>query len=202
MEIISLVISASALVVALAATFIIPRKIMIDQRYSDLLQEYRSSEMGAAILSVCHFYVHDCKNDVGNIAAKYREKYIAQIEDKLTNGEPIDYAHTLHFQRRLIAQFYYDMAYLRYNLHCPRLSKKQLQDWFTPSEVDLLAIILHMAGPAREVFEEACCVPDPLKKDENDVPMNKLLCDLYRDSKRWVQSTSPAAISHKGRYYG
>jgi hypothetical protein len=210
MEIISLVISAAALVVALVTLYFairIPRKIMVDQRYSDLLQEYRSSEMGGAILSVCHFYVTDCGKDVKAIGDKYNEIYEEQIRKPLKCGKPIDYAQTLHFQRRLIAQFYYDMAYLRYNLHCPRLSRKQLQYWFTESEVNLLAIILHMDGPAREVFEETGDVPDPglccphctfhdvfintckffaLSRNKKRVPMNKLLYKLYKEMDNLV----------------
>jgi hypothetical protein len=181
-QIITLVFSVVTIIVA----FLIPRRIMVNQLYSDLLREYRSSEMGAAIFSVFHFYVEDCKKDVNSIASKYKEKYEKQINELLKCGEPIDYAQTLHFQRRLIAQFYSGLAYLRYKLRCSRLSTKQLRYWFTSNELQLLAIILYMAKPAREVFKEAGDIPDP-SKDKNNAPMNELLYRFFKDMKQWLE---------------
>jgi hypothetical protein len=201
-------ITTATLVVALAAAFIIPGKIMSNQIFADLVKEYRSCEMGGAILSIFHFYKHDCGKNIENIGDKctipgeYRKKYGKQIGDKLGDKkqansspgdkEPIDYAHTLHFQRRLIAQFYSNLAYHHYK-RCifTRITKKQLKYWFTPNEVQLLAIILHMVKPAKDTFEEAGDVsglPEKLKNYEKDVPMNKLLHDLYKDSKQWMKS--------------
>jgi hypothetical protein len=60
--------------------FCIPRRIMINQLYADLVQEYRSAEMGAAILAIFRFYIRDCKEDVGLIDSTYKEKYEIQIK--------------------------------------------------------------------------------------------------------------------------
>jgi hypothetical protein len=110
----------------------------VNQIFADLLREYRSSEMGAATLSVFRFY----KDNSNDIDGKYKEIYDEQIKNKLKGKEHIDYSQTLHFQRRLIAQFYSNLAYLRYTMRFPRLSTKQLRYWFTPNEVKLLGIIL------------------------------------------------------------
>jgi hypothetical protein len=205
---------------------IIPKAIMAAQIYSDLLREYRSCEMGAAILSVFRFYVKDCEGKVENIADKYKEKYNEQIDTPLRRRgyanyaqalhkindllkragrinyartlhkinillkyrAPIDYTQTLHFQRRLIAQFYADFATLRYKRYCPCwLRKEQMRDWFTSREVKLLAIILHMAGPASKMFVDVGDVPDP-KQDRNNVSMNKMLYKLYGEANRWVKA--------------
>ncbi|MDR1215849.1 MAG: hypothetical protein LBK25_04125 [Treponema sp.] len=197
MDIIQLVIATITLIVAIIAAFFafkIPRKIMIDQRYSDLLKEYRSSEMGVAILSVFRFYTRDCKSNIDRIVDEYKKKYKAQIGDPLARGETtINYSQTLHFQRRLISQFYYDMACLRYNECCPRLSTKQLLYWFTPREVPLLAIVLHMAKPSMEVFEKAENVPDPKYRlqctshDNKVLSMNEMLYKLYKEAKELVK---------------
>jgi hypothetical protein len=97
---------------------------MVNQLYAGLFQEYRSPEMGAAILSIFRFYCKDCGNSTANIAEEYKNKYEEQIENPLKNKQTVDYANTLHFQRRLVSQFYWNMAELRYKRHFPRLSTK------------------------------------------------------------------------------
>jgi hypothetical protein len=155
---------------------------MISQIFADLVSDYRSPEMGGAILSIFHFFVHDCKNDISNIDDEYEKKYKEQIKSKINSTEKIDFSKTLHFQRRLIAQFYFQLASLRYDYFFGRLSRKQLQIWCTPSEVKLLIIILHMAEPASKTFEEAGDIPEP---PEDEVPMNDLIYKLYQEIEEW-----------------
>jgi len=177
-------ISAAAAVIAVVLAVYIPRRIMLNQAYLQLTAEYRTPEMGAAILAVFHFYTHDCNNSVSQIAGEYKRRYDEEIGGKLEQPEPkIDFAKTLHFQRRLIAQFYYDMASLRYDYRFPRLSKKQLRHFFTPSETTLLSLILHMAEPASEVFERAGNVTFPADPDEDGAYMNTLLYRLYEETE-------------------
>ncbi|MDR2143976.1 MAG: hypothetical protein LBP29_06375 [Treponema sp.] len=174
-------IQALSLVISLAAicfAIIIPRQILMNQLYSDLVREYRSAEMGAAIFLIFHFYVTVCKNNVSFIADEYKKKYEEQIKIPLALGKQIDYDATLHFQRRLVAQFYADMATLRYKRRFPWFPAKYLKEWFTPSEAKLLAILLHMAGPARAVFEEARNLSEP---PEDEVFMNRQISKLYEE---------------------
>lgn len=179
-------ITLSAITVGLScfALFLachIPRRIMVNQIYSDLIKEYRSVEMGVSIFSIFHFYVNECNERVDAIAGEYRKKYDKQIKIPLKRGEPINYANTLHFQRRLVAQFYADLARLRYE---ERLSAKQLREWFTPRELTLLALILHMVKPAEAVFEEAHNVSEPPNMEEG-VLMNKWIYKLYEEVEDW-----------------
>jgi hypothetical protein len=163
----------------------IPKRIMINQIYADLIQDYRSPEMGGAILAIFRFYVKDCKNNTAIIASKYKEKYNEQIMKPLKAGKPIDYANTLHFQRRLVFHFYWHMALFRYEQYFSRLSTKKLKLWFTPNEVKLLAILLHMVEPAEAVFEKA---NDDLKPPESKAPANQmihLINKLYNEVKYW-----------------
>jgi thiol-disulfide isomerase/thioredoxin len=171
-------------IVMVFATFYIPSRIMINQLYAGLVQEYRSVEMGAAIFAIFRFYVEDCKNNIANIAVKYQKKYEEQIKKPLANKQAVDYSQTLHFQRRLVSQFYWDMAVLRYEYHFPRLSKKKIKLWFTPREVKLLAILLHLAEPAEKVFIEAGDVAKPPK---GAAQMNQLIGKLYKEVKNIKQ---------------
>ena len=175
------IVGAFIAALALFVAIYIPRRIMISQIYANLLENYRSPEMGGAILAIFHFYNKDCGRNVSNIAAEYEKKYDKQIKKRFQEGEEqeLDFSKTLHFQRRLVAQFYFDMASLRYDRRFIRLPDKYMKIWFTPSEVKLLGIILHMAEPASKVFEDAGEVPPPPYEDE--VLMNELIYKLYEE---------------------
>jgi hypothetical protein len=147
---------------------------MVNQLYSDMVRDYRSTEMGAAVLAVFHFFVHDCKNDVSNIYGEYIKKYNEQIGN--FPSEKIDFSKTLHFQRRLLSQFYTDMAELYCGYKFFDTSKRKLKNWFTPNEVKLLQILIYMVKPAKEVFVQA---DDITELPDDDTPMNRLLKRLY-----------------------
>ena len=170
----------------LGVAFYIPRRIMINQIYADLLASYRSPKMGAAILAIFHFYTIDCKKNVSNIAAVYKWKYYEQIGKKLqaNKEDTIDFSKTLHFQRRLVAQFYFHMASLRYDYCFPRLPVKYMKTWFTSGETNLLSIILHMDKPAGEEFYDAGEVPQP-HEYYDEAPMNELIYKLYEEVSDW-----------------
>ena len=179
LELLSLVIAIGTAIIA----FTIPRRIMVNQMYNDLLREYRGTEMGAAILGVFHFYTHDCGNDPARIPAEYEAKYKKQIEERLDNGEHIDFTQTLHFQRRLVAQFYADFAELYFNRNARVWQKKEMHDWFTDSELNLLNIILHMVKPASAVFLLPKNLTEP-PKDNDTAEMNKRIRKLYEEVKK------------------
>jgi hypothetical protein len=122
MAMVKLIISIVSIIVALVALFIayiIPKKIMGNQLFADLVAEYRKPEMGGAILVLFHFY-DECKKNNKNINCEYKKIYDCQIKSKLpvitklcaaenettTANTEINFANTLHFQKRLVAQFY------------------------------------------------------------------------------------------------
>jgi hypothetical protein len=173
-------ISAVFSLLAIGLAFFIPRRIMVNQMYSDLVREYRSTEMGAAIVAMFHFFGHDCKNDVSNIHREYIKRYKKQIGNK--PPEDIDFSKTLHFQRRMLSQFYSDMAMLYYEHRIFGLSKRKLKYWFTPNEVKLLGLLLYMVEPAKERFIQADDVTDA---PDDDTPMNHLIKRLYDEVEGW-----------------
>lgn len=190
-------------IAALLVAIYIPRKIMINQIYADLLASYRTPEMGAAVLSIFHFFKYDCKENINNIEDEYIKKYNEQIDRKLkkkTNKKwqrarlcknvilskienNIDYSQTLHFQRRLVAQFYFNMASLRYDFRLVRLPKKYMEIWFRLGDKKLLSIILHMAKAAEKIAIEIGTVPYP---PEDETPMNQMIYKLYEEVSECV----------------
>jgi hypothetical protein len=71
-QVLSVLISSATLYFAIK----IPHRIMINQIYSDLIKEYRSAEMGGAVLSIFHFYVKDCSEHIYDIADEYMKKSV------------------------------------------------------------------------------------------------------------------------------
>jgi hypothetical protein len=169
-------------IVAVIAAFYIPRKIMVDQIYADLVSEYRTPEMGGAILSLIHFFTEDCGRSVDRIAVEYKNRYDKEIGRELRAHHPISFAETLHFQRRLLAHFYWDMADSRYNYHFPRLSKKQLQGFMTENEKKLLNLILHMGIASTKVMIDIDSID---LAPEDDIKMNNLIHRLYEEVEEW-----------------
>jgi len=177
-----LIITILTLVIAII-TLIFINKIMVNQIYANLIADYRSPEMGAAILALFNFYKKDCKLKVSKIKKRYIKRYKKEVKPLLKKvkkhqkPQKADFSNTLHFQRRMVAQFYFDMAVLRFE-HCflTRLSKRILKKWFTPNDVKLLSLILYMAKPAKKVFIEVDSLSEP---PENNVPMNVLIRKLY-----------------------
>ena len=88
MDIAQLVIS----LVTLAATIYIPERIKWEQRYSQLLSDYRGYDFAVAVQGVVQFFSKNCKGNVENISTEYSKVYSEQVESK-----EIDNSKILHF---------------------------------------------------------------------------------------------------------
>lgn len=158
----------------------IPRKIMLDQQFASLTEQYRSTEMGFAIHSLFHFYEKDCENNPDNIKERYKDRFHAEVRTPLeSNDKNIDPVKTLHFQRRLIAYFYWDLARLYFESRFPKLTKKQLLKMVGENERQLISLVLHMSEANKECFAKYDNLIEP-KDDE--VPMNIDLKCLYEET--------------------
>jgi len=196
-------LSALSLIVAIFATFYIPKKIMNNQIYADLIAEYRQPEFGQAIISVIRFYTDCCGSDIDKIEEKYIEHYkkeIAPLDEKKRinrcmqekesgdiNQQDTKYGKkelkdTLHFQRRLLAQYYAQLAALRYQGGWfTRLSKKKVREDFTAREAKLLSLLSYMNKAAEKIFIEYDIEGMPYADDKQ----NALLQKLYDEAQDW-----------------
>ena len=143
--------------VTLFATFYIPKKIMNNQIYADLISEYRSAAIGQAVLSVTYFYTHDCNSDITKIEEKYTERYKKEVDSLLDNQKKEEnrcenkIENSLHFQRRLLSQYYYQLASLRYQgCGLTRLAKRKVRKDFTAREAKLLRLLIEMNKAAEK----------------------------------------------------
>ena len=202
----------------LIATIYIPKRIMQEQTYQGLLSDCRSYDYAVAIQSVIEFFTVECKGDINNVAEKYKERFFNDIYGvkKMYGAKEIDVDTTksiediqkwydenkgkveiaqkepalcLHYQRRFLAQFFYQLDL------CARFSRsyrKRIQRDFTTSEANLIRILI--------AIDEEINADDILKKSlDSDFRvrqakyvrgMNTFLAHLYhilRESKPQMQ---------------
>ena len=166
-------------VMALFAAIKIPRKIMLNQQFASLTEQYRSTEMGFAIYSLFRFFEKDCQSKPDKIREKYIKRFKKEIEKPLAMGKKIDPSKTLQFQRRLVAYFYWDLSRLYFESRCPSLKKKQLAQMIEANERKLISLVLQMSEANKECLVNNDDIGEP---PDDDVPMNQFLKRLYEES--------------------
>lgn len=174
---------------------------MNNQIYADLIAEYRQPEIGQAVISVIHFYTDCCGSDIDKIEEKYIKRYekeiapldkeqrinrcMQELEDSNqqdTRYDKKELKDTLHFQRRLLSQYYAQLAALRYQGGLfTRLSKKKVQEDFTAREAKLLCLLAHMNQAAKKTFTEYDISGMPYADDKQNVLLEK----LYDEAQQW-----------------
>lgn len=167
----------------LIAAFYIPRKIMVDQQFSSLTAQYRSTEMGFAIYCLFYFYKNDCQDNPEKIREEYIKRFNKEISDHMPNGGKIKPSKTLQFQRRLVAYFYWDLAKLYFESRFPSLGRKKLAQMIEPNERQLISLVLQMSEVNAECFEKCENIIDP---PDEDVPMNQFLKRLYDKTEEFI----------------
>jgi hypothetical protein len=148
---------------------------MVNQIYADLLREYRSPEFGEAITALIDFYIDDCGRDVSRITDKYIKRH---------NNEKKDMKNSLHFKRRLLWQFYWDLSRLRYeyNFPCICALKHRLKKNFTKRESEVLRLLYHTVDGAKGCFDDISDVAEPKRHiGKTEISIYR----LYQESKRW-----------------
>lgn len=207
----SLVTSLFAVITALMTLYVtwrIPHKIMIEQRYAELLTEYRSTEMGDAIFSIFDFIDKDCnkQSDPDIIKERYIKRFEKEIKEKLHNEKDntkkdnseknilelckYDPKDTLHFKRRLVDHLFWLVADLRFNPDYPiKISKERLRQYFSKNERYLLHILYHLnkASESKECQIDASLI-DNCKcgcPQGGNSPMAQYRRKLYEESKSW-----------------
>ena len=108
-------------VTTLFCTIIIPTRIMKFQRYTSLSSTYMSMEFAHALQCVITFFHHDCECDVEKISKKYRERF----DEDFNSGNKIEISKTLHYQRRLLNDYFLELEMCRESSwYCVKSSEK------------------------------------------------------------------------------
>ena len=181
------VITILSTLVSVVVAIWIPYKIKWEQQYSGLLDDYRSMDYAIAFQGIIEFFAVECEGDVERIPQCYREHFIREITEK--RGE-INKDNCLHFQRRLLAQFFWQLN------ECAKsraIGKRRVMRDFTASEAKLLKILIYI-GDAIDNDDDNVLFKDissdaRVKKPEHLHGQNKALGQLYyvlKNSRRFM----------------
>ncbi len=160
------IIQTIAAILACVLAVYIPKKISWEQMYSQLLSDYCGYDFGAAVMGVVFFFNQDCKCDVEKIPQKYADWFEKQFynqkekyRNKQTNHKfdnvkvkyKIPNDQNLHYQRRLLTQFYF---LLDQCARSPFIGKRRVQKDFSSKEANLLKVLYYMnlAAESSDVF--------------------------------------------------
>lgn len=180
-DIIQMILTFFSIIVAIW----IPHRIAWEQQYSSLLAEFRGLDYAIAYQGVIQFFTRDCGSDMERVKTEYKRRFIDEIENK--RGD-IKKENCLHFQRRLLAQFFWQLN------ECSkpfRIGKKRISRDFTRSEAKLIKILIYMG---QAVEEDSTLYKDIsssalVKKPAHFHGQNKGLSEIYqvfKNSKRYM----------------
>lgn len=187
-----IIVPCLTLLVAIAtlfATIYISRKIAWESYYNELNREYRSLEFGKAMQGIILFFVNDCNKDISKIQREYELKYLQQVSR--TNSMNLSAEDTLHYQRRMLAQFFVDLEKCA-NIPSYYIGKKRVQNDYTSGTKDLVRILFFM-GIAIEnsliLFQDISC-DERVPKSQRIKGQNKHLSHMYeilKESKKYME---------------
>ena len=126
------VIQTVLTIISILVAIWIPNKIKWEQEYSSLLDFYRSLDYAIAFQGVIQFFFNDCGRDMSRVKTEYKRRFIEEVESK--PGD-IDKENCLHFQRRVLAQFFWQLN------ECAKsfsIGKRRVTNDFTNAEAKRL----------------------------------------------------------------
>ena len=163
--------------------WLIPKKIMWEQTYSTLNSDYRSYDFGIAVQGIVEFFTGDCESNVDKIKENYERRFSEDIR-KINEKSP---ELCLHYQRRLLAQFYYQLDLCA---RSPFIGKKRVHRDFTQGETNLVRILFLMGNAVIDsdiLFKDISCDERVPRKARG---LNGYLADIYhvlKDSKPYME---------------
>ncbi|MDE6705730.1 MAG: hypothetical protein K2J81_07490 [Treponemataceae bacterium] len=193
------IIQIALSVVACVFAWFIPKRIMWEQSYSSLMSDYRSYDFGIAVQGIVEFFAVDCNYDVKNIKKEYERRFVRDVYDldldsdlnstfsletvrkELKTRNPPKICEKspdlcLHYQRRLLAQFYYQLDLCA---RSPFIGKRRVCRDFTSREADT-ARLLYLMGMAVDesgvLFKDISCGE---RMPRSARGLNGYLADIY-----------------------
>ena len=181
------IISSLLTIVTIIATIYISQKVAWESFYNTLMAEYRSLEFGNAMQNIILFFKNTCNGDISRIKREYEAIYINQV----LNKKESDYNNVLHYQRRFLAQFFYDLN------KCAKtpffyIGRRRVQRDFTKGTKDLIRIIYFMDKAIDEseiMFLDISC-DERVPNSHSLKGLNRFLSELYevlKSSKTYME---------------
>ena len=196
-------------VLGIFLAWLIPEKIKWDDNYANLVSLYQSYDFAIAVQGITEFFAIDCESKVENIKFQYKKRFLSEIygmknidknkdvelKDVISklNGDnetcmlQMDADKTLHFQRRLLSQFYWNLDEC---LKSVFIRKKTVLKDFTKGEANLIRILylINKAIDEDEIlYKDISCEEKVSQKNAKGI--NKSLARLYsvlKNTKRYI----------------
>ncbi len=184
-SIITLLFTVVSTIVLLLISIFGPKRIMFRQNLLDLMKEYRSAEIGIAVFNLIRFYELECCSDLKKVAEKYVDRYNEEIGYKKEKN--IDnLSTTLHFQRRILSQFYRQIADLRYEGSIfTRIKSKDIMFYLTSSEAKMLKLLYLIERDALPKIKMNFTMLDNMIPETETSNMTKNMKKLIKESRNW-----------------
>lgn len=177
--------------------WVIPKKIMWEQTYLTLIADYRSCSYGVAIQGIIEFFANDCRSNPDNILSMYQTRFQQDIHSLFyyQNNDPqISSDLCLHFQRRMLAQFFYQLDLCARSKY---IGKQRVCRDFTRAEADLVHILILMDKAIDEdrynednILWKSIACSGKIQNYKNEKGMNKYLSEIYlilRNSQKYMK---------------
>ena len=179
-----MIIAIIMAIIAAIIAYFIPKKILINQIFAGLIQEYRSNAMGIAIKRLRDFYEKDCNRSINCKVIIDKYCYISTKEFKKTSES---WGNTLHFQRRIVSQFFQHISNLHYKHNfLIRISMNKLKEYFSQNNLDIIQILYILENnPCKTIYT------DPIQNfqiDTSNLNSHDSLLNmykLYKASLKW-----------------
>lgn len=175
-------------VLSLVVAWRIPIRIMQNQRYENLLQEYMGNDYAEALEGVIDFYVETCKSNIDLIPIEYNKLYTQKKENVSKESKNLeeDKFSKLHNQRRLLSYFFWQLN------SCAKDSpslKRKIKKEFTENEAYICKILICMNKVLEDnpkIFKDISSIK--YEKISGIRGINKSLFDfhnLLKNQNRW-----------------
>lgn len=166
-------------------TYFIPEKIKWEQLYTSLLTEYMSYDFAVANQSIIEFFYDECKKDINLIKQKSEEHYTKEV----LLCDKIDSQTCLHFQRRLLTDFYWLVDTCAHSFF---IGKKRVSEDFTRNDSNIIKIVYWMnkAVDESEILYKDIKVNNSIPHHKAVKGINRNIVDLseiLRKSKHYVK---------------
>lgn len=188
-------------ILACLLAILIPKKIQWEQLYDTLGDEYRSYDYGAAVQGIVEFWNIDCKCNPGLIKEMYEKRFLMEVynikskkvysenNDELyetylnnrkyvKNNNQASNDKILHYQRRLLAQFFYKLDLCSKSIF---IGRKRVGTDYTCREADIIKLlyIINNAIDDSKIIMKKLCTDERINSVEKSKGLNKYLSHLY-----------------------
>ena len=191
--------------IACALAWIIPKRIMWEQTYSSLIHDYRSYDFAVAVQGIVEFFSIECQNSVKRIPLEYKKRFLSDIyglqntqintlEDLQKNAKSLNFNQEspeacLHYQRRLLAQYFYQLDLCARSIF---IGKRRVTKDFTQGEAHLIRILflIDNAIDESEILKKDISCDFRMPRHEHIRGMNTYLSHIYsviRKSKPYME---------------